>query len=263
MESQQILSLEEQAAIERAREGIFKHAAVTYDLLPVGKSTVERISQFSARTRAPHEKKPATLKLQLCKFSVDLFDAEAEYYPKYAKDEAELRSWLQPVAARVGDEVGRDALDSSQDFHCSKADRLNAISYALNKRVNHWVGKKQSEIISMASGPQREEAAPSYIKGTFVSAVTTAPNVSDEVREPTHLKTIGEQIDRLRQESEDMTIEELAGEVNLDPTNVSRHIRNKSRPTPKHLREYQRVFSNRLKRKVFIRETQEDAAERS
>jgi hypothetical protein len=165
-----------------------------------------------------------------------------------------LRSWLQPVAARIGAEVAENAFDSSQDFHCSRAERLNAISDALNKRVDHWVGQKQSEIISMARGPQREEAAPSYIKGrgTFASTVRTVPEVSDEAKQPKR-DTVGSQIDRLRKECEDMTLEELAEKVKLDPTNVSRHIRNKSRPTPKHLREYQRVFSNLLNRKVGYR----------
>jgi hypothetical protein len=223
MDDREILSLEEQAAIERSREAIFKYAAKSYDLLPIGKSTVERVSQFSARPRALHEKKPATLKIQLCEISVNLFDAEAQHYPKYAKDEAELRSWLQPVAARIAYEVGREALDSSQDFHCSKAERLNAISDALNKRVDHWVGKKQSEIISRAAGPKREEAAPTPIRaGSWLRPIPEPEghtNQADDLAIPFELQTksIGELLDEAVV-SEDITHEEQAHRIGIKRT---------------------------------------------
>jgi hypothetical protein len=151
------LPLEVLASIERAREQILLHAQVTWRMLFLPEWGL-------LKDPSPKTPKPASLKLELQQYSLALFDAEAQHYLKYAKDEAELRSWLQPVAARVGDEVARDAFDSSQDVHCSEAERRKAISDALIKRVDHWVGQKQSEIISRASGPQREEAAPSPIR---------------------------------------------------------------------------------------------------
>lgn len=156
MDDNQILSLEEQAAIERARELIFAHAAITFDLLPFGGTPIKDFQ--IGPTSAPRQKKSAILRLQLGEFSANLFDAEAQHYLKHAKEESELRSWLQDVAARIGAEVARDACDSSQDFHCSNAERLNAVSAALNKRIDHWVGKKQDEIIARASGPRRDTA---------------------------------------------------------------------------------------------------------
>jgi hypothetical protein len=185
MESEQILSLEEQAAIEREREAIYEHARVTFDLLPIGKSTVDRISRFSSSPMAPHQNKSATLRLQLGEFSANLFNAEAKHYLKYAKDEAELRSWLQPIAARIGGDVARDAFESSQTFHCSEADRRKAISDALIKRVDHWVEKKQSEIISRASGPQREAAAPTPVRGRMAFSFDPPGNSPDEVTQKT------------------------------------------------------------------------------
>jgi len=67
--------------------------------------------------------------------------------------------------------------------------------------------------------------------------------------------TIGAQIERLRQEC-DFTVEELAEEVEIDPTNVSRHIRGQSNPSRRSRRKYGRVFSKLLNREIVIRETQ-------
>src|ERR1035438_3053377 len=133
------LPLEVLASIERAREHILVHAQVTWRMLFLPEWGL-------LKDPSPKKPKPASLKLELQQYSLALFDAEAQHYVKYAKDEPELRSWLQPAAARIGAEVADNAFDSSQDFHCSKAERLNAISDALNKRVDHWVGQKQSEI---------------------------------------------------------------------------------------------------------------------
>src|ERR1035438_3271146 len=133
------LPLEVLASIERAREQILLHAQVTWRMLFLPEWGL-------LKDPSPKTPKPASLKLELQQYSLALFDAEAQHYLKYAKDEAELRSWLQPVAARVGDEVARDAFDSSQDVHCSESERRKAISDALIKRVDHWVGQKQSEI---------------------------------------------------------------------------------------------------------------------
>jgi ribosome-binding protein aMBF1 (putative translation factor) len=80
----------------------------------------------------------------------------------------------------------------------------------------------------------------------------TAPPVSQHA---TMLETIGKQIDMLRLEC-DLSFEELAEKVGIDPTNVSRHIRGKATPSRMNRRSYERVFSNMLKRHVVINKTQ-------
>jgi ribosome-binding protein aMBF1 (putative translation factor) len=68
-------------------------------------------------------------------------------------------------------------------------------------------------------------------------------------------ETPGEQIERLRQQC-DLTLEALAEKVGIDPTNVSRHIRNLSKPTVRNRRRYERVFSSLLKAQILITKTQ-------
>jgi DNA-binding transcriptional regulator YiaG len=65
----------------------------------------------------------------------------------------------------------------------------------------------------------------------------------------------GQEIEQLRQEC-DLTIEELAGQLEIDPTNVARHIRGESTPSRMNRRKYECVFSKLLKRNISISKTQ-------
>lgn len=64
-------------------------------------------------------------------------------------------------------------------------------------------------------------------------------------------KPIGVQIDDLRQEAR-LTVERLAELLDLDRTNVVRHLTDKSKPHLSNLGTYERVFSELLKREVVI-----------
>src|ERR1022692_4046879 len=67
--------------------------------------------------------------------------------------------------------------------------------------------------------------------------------------------SIGEQLEQLRQEC-NWSIEKLAEAVKIDPTNVSRHLSNKSVPYPRNLAKYIHVLSKELKRHIVISKTQ-------
>ncbi len=64
--------------------------------------------------------------------------------------------------------------------------------------------------------------------------------------------TIATQIERLRDECL-WTNEDLAEAVNLSSRQVSRHVSGESAPYKRNIAAYERVFSNKLKRQVFIR----------
>jgi hypothetical protein len=71
--------------------------------------------------------------------------------------------------------------------------------------------------------------------------------------------TIGEQIDRLREEC-GLSIEGLADQVGLHPTNVARHCRDEFTPTIRNRAKYSRIFSKLLERHIVISITQPNAA---
>ena len=124
------LPLEEEAAIERAKEHIHRHATVTWELLfqPYPPSSSER-------------RKPASLQLQLKEYSCALFDVGAQYYIKHSPDEATLRSWLESVAAVIESEVMQETDTAWHEFHCPKSERSLAISQGLAARLDYWIDK--------------------------------------------------------------------------------------------------------------------------
>jgi hypothetical protein len=153
----------------------------------------------------------------------------------------------------------------AHNFHCTENERAAVVLDTVTEQIKEWCkrGKKDQEarILRTPEPPiigdpsswgvpiRREEPSPSLIRNRSL--------INPSVPQPTpKQETIGEQIDRLRRECDDMTVEELAEKVELDPTNVSRHIRDKSKPTHRNRRQYQRVFSNILNRKIVINETQ-------
>ena len=130
--------------------------------------------------------------------------------------------------------------------------------------------------------PERTTTAPDRIEEEFTKIrrlipgdQAIVPHVSARSEEPVTVlesnaklsqaaneRSIGEQISDLFDECE-LTVEELAELVELDPTNVSRHIQGKSIPTIKNQRRYQEQFSKVLKRKVVISKTPRNAGKRS
>jgi DNA-binding transcriptional ArsR family regulator len=116
----------------------------------------------------------------------------------------------------------------SFDFHCNGSERIEAVFEALEPRIEYWLKVAR-------------EPSPS-IKDT---EQLTIPDASRP-------ETIGAQINRLRQESQ-LTIEQLAEEVDVNRRTVERHLADDSRPYDRHLSAYGRVFSKCLNRKVVIR----------
>jgi len=78
------------------------------------------------------------------------------------------------------------------------------------------------------------------------SATAPAPSPSTPKRE-----TVATQINRLREECH-LTAEELAEKIGIEPRSVQRHLAGSSVPHGRHVRAYERVFSNLLNRQVVI-----------
>ena len=90
----------------------------------------------------------------------------------------------------------------------------------------------------------------------YYPAITLVPisaPAKAEALEP-GMESVGSQLTRLREECR-ITIEELAELVEIDRTNVYRHLAGKSIPHPRKIGAYERVFSKLLQRKVVIKKT--------
>jgi hypothetical protein len=81
-----------------------------------------------------------------------------------------------------------------------------------------------------------------------------APAATSEQTEASQSDPTCAQLARLRAEA-NISVEELAKEIDAQPRSVYRHLSGKALPRPSHLWAYQRIFSQRLGRKVLISKT--------
>jgi hypothetical protein len=112
------LPLETLAVIEHEKEAALK-LLLSLSTFLFRQETVIPISQIHRAVR-----KPATLKLELRKFTSSLFDVEAKHYSKHAKTAAELKKWLASLALRIGAEVSMEL----KSFNRSTTSGLKVIS---------------------------------------------------------------------------------------------------------------------------------------
>ena len=78
--------------------------------------------------------------------------------------------------------------------------------------------------------------------------------IRDDIPEAYRKESTGSQIRRLMDESH-LTAEQIAPELDVDPRSIYRHIADEARPRKRHLRAYEKVFSQALDRKVLITDT--------
>jgi hypothetical protein len=119
-----------QAAIDDAREEAVRVLAGSRMLFD--ETTVDPISPlFQA------EPKPAAFMHQLRVYAKTLFNAEAMFYRKCAKDGTELRDWLIDLAPCAKSDILRrlQPFTAIHDFHCTAEQRSEAIDDALRECV--------------------------------------------------------------------------------------------------------------------------------
>jgi hypothetical protein len=97
------------------------------------------------------------------------------------------------------------------------------------------------------------EGRTTEIVGLSSPILPTPPQNTTQQHEPPS-ETAGQQIERLRTESH-LTAEDLAEELGVTPRSIFRHLSGTVVPHGRHLAAYERVFSNRLQRRVVIRKT--------
>jgi DNA-binding transcriptional ArsR family regulator len=148
----------------------------------------------------------------------------------------------------VGDEEVRviQQVCSASEIYCSILERAElegtSDSAALHDIVSTVVQDAMQEPEAKAIPEKREPE------------LNVDPEPEQKIPPP--IDDLGDQIDRLRQECDDMTIEDLAEGAELDPTTVSRHLRKELQPTRRSLGKYNRFFTKYLKKEVVLRRTQ-------
>jgi hypothetical protein len=245
-----LLTLDAQAAIERGKELVRAHARKTWGLLFPSPAIIEKIP------------KPATLQVQFRDYACALLDMEAQAYIQHARDDEELSSWLKNRALFVNAEALRE-YGAHNEFHCSQDLVRQAVSTGLADRIERWIrmfqnresvgadlaADKSFTILSAEnhwnSPPLRqlEDKSEHHIQNFPITHPKTT------------LETVGEQIERLRLEC-DITIEDLADQVGIDPTNVSRHIRALSMPNKTSRKQYEKILSKLLNRQILLSRSQ-------
>ena len=157
MAKRPILPLSTQAAIENARERVLSNRS-PYDLIFHPDIIAFRDVKAGSASTPERQRKPANLKIQLRSYSSLLFDSEAQYYARHAKDEGQLLSWLNELAESITNEflleIGKHS--AYHDFHCPLTERRAAIADALKDRINQWIKAAESDPQAITA---RERAA--------------------------------------------------------------------------------------------------------
>jgi hypothetical protein len=84
-------------------------------------------------------RKPATIKLELKRYSSELFDAEAEEYLKLPNCVQTLPNWLGSLRTDVENDIMTEERRDSDAFHCSKDQQRKAIRETLDERYTYWL----------------------------------------------------------------------------------------------------------------------------
>jgi DNA-binding XRE family transcriptional regulator len=205
-------------------------------------------------------KQPIALSRCLSEYAIELFDFEISLCPRNERSSP----WLEDRARMVEERIVKHALSLSNSPFAFVAKLTHGgLTY-------HLPEAKMREAIRAALKPRLEEPPKSTLiplRSPAIARILQAPPAGPVEREnaantnallqptspqpPPIRSTVGQQIRRLREEAR-MTIEDLASEVGLASRNVRRHEAGESQVRSKNVREYERVFSKRLKRMVVL-----------
>lgn len=163
-----------------------------------------------------------------------------------------IHSWFQSLAERGAVLLGQAAGPTAM-FYWLDLLKESPYYYVINHRV------EQSGVVEHVCAAS---AAQCYKLETLALArakspqeLEVAPPIAPTAQYESHkAETIAEQIERLREECR-LTIEELAEELRIESRSVYRHLSGQAIPRTGHIGAYERVFSERLGRKVLISKT--------
>ena len=112
---------------------------------------------------------PATIKVELAKYTHALFGAEAKTYIRHAGSESELRSRLDSLASRIQIEVTRETkrLSRKHDLHCPLTERIEAITNALQKAAGYWIKAYETDPFAAMA---RHRATSAHLETTMSQA---------------------------------------------------------------------------------------------
>jgi DNA-binding transcriptional ArsR family regulator len=147
-----------------------------------------------------------------------------------------------PEAMEIG--IIRNVCRASAE-HCFK---LETGAIVKKKHRDRWSFLMNSRLLNPASSPISPftERALQQIARRIENegeSAHTSPQPPTE--------SIGAQLDRLREECR-LTVEDLAAALDVDPRSVYRHLSGKSLPRRSHIGAYERLFSQKLERKVVL-----------
>lgn len=266
------LPLEVQAAIEDAWESLELQYPRLFDN-PFRVSV--NVSQVSFGLGRP---RPSATKLELQRYAIALFDAEAKHYIKRASSDYELRLWLIGLKSRIEDGVSKNiATRGSKEIRqCVEEERNKIVGDGLMQRIDHWAKTAESDYDALL---RRGEAALAESAKTIseykqaeerlalveevAQKITEARNEAKELRQVATTpklpaapprESVAEQLERLRDECR-LTVDELADKLDIEPRSVYRHLAGTSAPRLKQIGAYERVFAEILERKIVIKTT--------
>jgi len=139
------LPLEARIAIEQGRDEIFKTAAIRFNMLFNPILDIASLSAGLSMPDVPRQPMPATLAQQLQQYSTALFDVEAKQHASRTSDAEQLRTWLEDLASDTESELKKIVSKDRLNFHCTVAERSQAVKDGLRNRVTYWVELKAKQ----------------------------------------------------------------------------------------------------------------------
>jgi DNA-binding XRE family transcriptional regulator len=190
-----------------------------------------RVPRFTPPSVPVPPRRPLQLIELFRSYALELFKAEADRFEPFRADRLYV-PWLSSLSNRIGVHIQ----DVFRQLEEGDPDSLLTFHGASNLRIGAAVNETLSEI---ARQYRDGEAKPTQIESSRALASATE-------------EALATQIKRLQVEC-DLTAEEMAEALKIEPRSVYKHLAGQTVPRRKHLAAYEKLFSERLEKSVTFR----------
>lgn len=212
-----------------------------------------RIARFIPQAIPSPPQSPHHLMGAFRVYACDLFKTEADQYEQFLND-GRYGAWI----ARLEERVLKRVVDAATKIE--DADKNLTLSYhglntqAITNELRGTLWEAGNSYKWKASGSGISPALVKAAQEKFAAQVTPpapqpAPNESGVTPQQ---ESIADQIRQLRRESA-LTVDEIASALDVDARSINRHLAGKAKPRRAHIVAYEKLFSERLNRKVIIK----------
>jgi hypothetical protein len=176
-------------------------------------------------------------------YSSMVFGTEADQYDQFRKD-GHYSTWLSSLAERTIARVlsAIKKLDESDP---------EALLLAYHGICNDEIEQDLKTMLGEIRSQYEQGIAPSQRKNVLSFTPTAGPPEAPQPSAPQQ-ESVAEQLKRLQADC-DLTAQEMADALRVDPRSIFRHLAGETRPRRTHLAAYEKLFSERLGKPITLK----------